>query len=90
MYNTLFLFYGAKEMTLWNKVLYLLAASVLAVFFSTSIFSATTHTGTVGEDGTEIECRANRLVTYPYDTFHAAVLCTDQPYRVVINFNYFI
>tara|TARA_B100001765_G_scaffold205142_1_gene161286 strand:+ start:923 stop:1312 length:390 start_codon:yes stop_codon:yes gene_type:complete len=42
-------------MTLWNKVLYLLAASVLAVFFSTSIFSATTHKGTVGEDGTEIE-----------------------------------
>ena len=37
----------------------------------------------------KIECKANRLVTYPYDTYHAAVLCTDQPYRIVINLNYF-
>ena len=58
---------------------------------NTSIFYVNTTNGpTILEDGTEIECRANRLVTYPYDTFHAAVLCTDQPYRVVINFNYFI
>ena len=42
-------------MTLWNKVLCLLGASVLAVFFSTSISSATIHKGNVGEDGAEIE-----------------------------------
>ena len=57
---------------------------------TTAIFYVNTTNGpTILEDGTEIECRANRLVTYPYDTFHAGVLCTDRPYRVVINFNYF-
>ena len=57
----------------------------------TSIFYINTTNGpTILEDGTEIECRANRLVTYPYNTYHAGVLCTDQPYRIVVNFNYFI
>ena len=56
----------------------------------TSIFYMNTTNGpTILEDGTEIECRANRLVSYPYDVYHAGILCTDQPYRVVINFNYF-
>jgi len=56
----------------------------------TSIFYMNTTNGpTILEDGTEIECRANRLVTYPWQVFHAGVLCTDQLYRVVINFNYF-
>jgi hypothetical protein len=57
---------------------------------TTSIFYMNTTNGpTLLEDGTEIECRANRLVTYSNETQHAAVLCTDQPYRVVINLNYF-
>ena len=57
---------------------------------TTSIFYMNSTNGpTILEDGTEIECRANRLVSYPYETYHAAVLCTDQPYRIVINFNYF-
>ena len=57
---------------------------------NTSIFYLHTTNGpTILEDGTEIECRANRLVTYPYNTYHAGVLCTDQPYRIVINLNYF-
>ncbi len=56
----------------------------------TSIFYMNTTNGpTILEDGTEIECRANRLVSYPYGTYHAGVSCTDQPYRIVINFNYF-
>jgi len=56
----------------------------------TSIFYMNTTNGpTILEDGTEIECRANRLVSYPYGTYHAGVLCTDQPYRIVINLNYF-
>jgi len=56
----------------------------------TSIFYVNTTNGpTLLEDGTEIECRANRLVTFPYETYHAGVLCTDQPYRIVINLNYF-
>ena len=57
---------------------------------TTAIFYMNTTNGpTIMEDGTEIECRANRLVTYPSETYHAGVLCTDQNYRVVINFNYF-
>ena len=57
---------------------------------TTSIFYMNTTNGpTILEDGTEIECRANRLVTYPYNTYHAGVLCTDQPYRSIINLNYF-
>jgi len=57
---------------------------------TTSIFYMNTTDGpTILEDGTEIECRANRLVTYSNETLHAAVLCTDAPYRVVINLNYF-
>ena len=56
----------------------------------TSIFYMNTTNGpTILEDGTEIECRANRLVTFSEETFHAAILCTDSPYRIVVNFNYF-
>ena len=56
----------------------------------TSIYYVNTTNGpTILEDGTEIECRANRLVSYPYDTYHAGVSCTDQPFRIVINLNYF-
>ena len=56
----------------------------------TSIFYMNTTNGaTILEDGTEIECRANRLVSFPHETHHSGALCTDQPYRIVINFNYF-
>ena len=56
----------------------------------TSIFYMNTTNGpTILEDGTEIECRANRLVSFPFGTYHSGVLCTNQPYRFVINFNYF-
>ena len=57
---------------------------------TTSIFYMNTTNGpTILEDGTEVECRANRLVSFPTDTQHSAVLCTDAEYRVVINLNYF-
>ena len=56
----------------------------------TSIFYMNTTNGpTILEDGTEIECRANRLVSFPHETHHSGAVCTDQPYRIVINFNYF-
>jgi len=56
----------------------------------TSIFYMNTTNGpTILEDGIEIECRANRLVSFPQTTYHAGVVCTDQPYRMVINLNYF-
>ena len=57
---------------------------------TTSIFYVNTTNGpTILEDGTEIECRANRLVSFPYETYHASVSCTDQHLRSVINLNYF-
>ena len=57
---------------------------------TTSIFYMNTTNGpTILEDGTEIECRANRLVSYSSNTYHAWASCTDQPYRVIINLNYF-
>jgi hypothetical protein len=57
---------------------------------TTSIFYVNTTNGpTILEDGTEIECRANRLISFPYETYHAGVLCTDQHLRGVINLNYF-
>ena len=63
----------------------------LAPSMVTSIFYMNTTNGpTILEDGTEIDCRANRLATFPYDTYHSGVMCTDQPYRIVINLNYFI
>ena len=56
----------------------------------TSIFYMNTTNGSIIlEDGTEIECRANRLLSFPYDTYHSAVSCTDQPYKLVINLNCF-
>ena len=62
----------------------------LAPSMITSIFYMNTTNGpTILEDGTEIECRANRLVSYPSNTYHAGVSCTDQLYRIVINLNYF-
>ena len=63
----------------------------LAPSMITSIFYMNTTNGsTILEDGTEIECRENRLVSYPYNTYHAGVRCTDQLYRIVINLNYFL
>ena len=56
----------------------------------TSIFYMNTTNGpTILEDCTEIESRANRLLSFPYDTYHAAVSCTDSPYRIIVNLNYF-
>jgi len=57
---------------------------------NTSVFYMNTTNGpTIFEDGTEIECKANRLLTFPNYIYHAGTPCTDQPYRIVINLNYF-
>ena len=41
------------------------------------------------EDGTRIESVANRLITFPQHIKHRGTTCTNKPYRMVINFNYF-
>ena len=56
----------------------------------TSIFYLNTNDGyTEFEDGTRIESVDNRLVTFPAYLPHTGTTCTDEPFRVVINFNYF-
>tara|TARA_R100000742_G_C4189620_1_gene22126 strand:+ start:62 stop:556 length:495 start_codon:yes stop_codon:yes gene_type:complete len=57
---------------------------------TTSIFYVNTNDGyTEFEDGTKIESVANRLISFPYDLMHRGICCTDEPFRIVINFNYF-
>ena len=55
-----------------------------------SIFYVNSNDGyTEFEDGTRIESVANRLITFPYHYKHRGTTCTNKPYRMVINFNYF-
>ena len=57
---------------------------------NTSIFYINSNDGyTEFEDGTRIESVANRLVTFPLNMKHRGTTCTDKPFRLVINFNYF-
>ena len=57
---------------------------------TTSIFYLNTNDGyTEFKDGTRIESVANRLVTFPHHMEHRGTTCTDKPFRLVINFNYF-
>ena len=57
---------------------------------TTSIFYMNTNNGhTEFEDGTKVECVANRMVTFSSNLKHRGTSCTDEKIRVVINFNYF-
>ena len=42
------------------------------------------------EDGSVIQSRANRLLTFPSDMEHLGATCTDEKRRVLINLNYFL
>ena len=56
---------------------------------TTSIFYINTTNGyTEFKDGTKVEGIANRMVTFPSDTYHRGVTSTDNKIRVVVNFNY--
>jgi len=56
----------------------------------TSIFYINSNDGyTEFKDGTKIESVANRLITFPSYMEHRGTSCTDKPFRLVINFNYF-
>lgn len=57
----------------------------------TSIFYINTNNGgTKFEDGTIVNSVANRLLTFDCSTKHAAVSCTDEDRRIVVNINYTI
>ena len=55
----------------------------------TAIFYFNTNNGyTQLQDGTKIESVANRLASFPTDTLHSGVSCTDEKRRVQLNLNY--
>ena len=57
---------------------------------TTAIFYLNTNNGyTLFEDGSKIESVENRLVLFPTSFKHSGVGCTDSPYRLVVNINYF-
>ena len=57
--------------------------------WTTSILYVNTNNGyTEFEDGTVVESVANRLVSFPANTKHRGVTCTDEQVRVVLNLNY--
>ena len=57
---------------------------------TTSIFYLNTNNGyTKFEDGTKVDCVANRLVTFPNSIRHTGVTCTDKKNKIVVNINYF-
>ena len=58
--------------------------------YKVSIFYVNSNDGyTEFEDGTRIESVENRLVTFPANMLHTGTTCTNKPFRIVINFNYF-
>ena len=59
--------------------------------WTTSILYINTNNGYTEfeESGTKIESVANRMVSFPSHTRHAAAMQTDEQRRIVINFNYF-
>ena len=56
----------------------------------TAILYLNTNNGyTEFENGTKVESIENRLVTFPSFYKHTGSTCTDKPYRIGINLNYF-
>lgn len=57
--------------------------------FTTAIYYINSNNGyTIFEDGTKVNSIANRLVKFPANIKHSGTTCTDEKYRLVINFNY--
>ena len=57
---------------------------------SGAILSLNTCDGyTEFEDGSTVECRANRFITFPTSMRHRGVSQLDSRFKCVINFNYF-
>ncbi len=55
----------------------------------TAVYYINTNNGyTFFENGTKCESVANRLVAFPSHMQHGGTTCTDQPTRMLINFNY--
>ncbi len=58
---------------------------------TTSIFYLNTNDGyTEFEDGSTVNCVANRFITFPSNIKHRGVSQIDTRFKSVINFNYFV
>ena len=58
--------------------------------WTTSIFYLNTNNGcTKFEDGTEVESKANRMISFPANMLHTGITCTDEVVRGLININHF-
>tara|TARA_B100001057_G_C22264875_1_gene724668 strand:- start:5 stop:559 length:555 start_codon:yes stop_codon:yes gene_type:complete len=58
---------------------------------TTSVFYLNSNNGgTKFEDGTFVKSVRNRMVTFDCSTKHAAVSCTDEHRRIVVNINYYL
>ena len=56
----------------------------------TACFYINTNNGlTIFNSGEEVQSIANRLVLFDANELHTGTSCTDEPIRIVINFNYF-
>ena len=57
---------------------------------TTAIFYLNTNNGsTEFEGGDKIDCVRNRIIMFPTNTLHRAIVQTDVIERIVINFNFF-
>lgn len=62
----------------------------LGVNNKTAVYYVNSNNGkTLFANGTEIDSVANRIAIFDGREMHAAVTCTDQQVRCIINFNYF-
>jgi hypothetical protein len=58
--------------------------------WTTGIYYVSSNNGyTEFEDGTIVESVGNRFIEFPADTHHRGTSCSDEEYRITINFNYF-
>jgi|TARA_R100000479_G_C6269318_1_gene158906 hypothetical protein len=55
----------------------------------TAIFYLNSNNGYTCIEGTKINSEENKMVIFNSQTKHYGTNCTDKPYRVVINLNYF-
>lgn len=57
---------------------------------TTAVFYLNTNNGyTLFENGEKVESVENRLVLFPSTSRHSGVECTDAPYRLLLNINFF-
>ena len=58
--------------------------------WTTAVYYVNSNNGyTEFEDGTIVESVGNRFASFPANMIHRGTSCSDEEYRLIINFNYF-